>query len=208
MSKSELTASKEGQDEAGHDSVFDFLYHDSRRIASFLSQFDVNGHLTILTQGESVTKGSKRSKKFAIGADAPFIPGGKLEFEIGPSESGAASLERVYDPFWANARQFLDVLTERDMIQRDISAARIGQFVLATGCRSIQDLAMFKEAWKTPSIQRQLKGAATSGQKVANMTAAQKAAVKEQQDNTEMFIDMIQIMPHSVHARMQIKDND
>lgn len=197
-----MTVSQAAQGAAEHNSVFDFLYHDSRRIASFLSQFDNNGLLTGITQGESVAKGAKRSKKVSIGGDVPIMGGGSLEFEIGPGETGSQSLERAYDPFWANARQFLDVLTERNMIQRDISAANIGQFILATGYLSIRDLAMFKEAWKLQSIQRKVKAGNGGSQKAANFTAAQKAAVREEQENTSLFLDMIQIMPHAVHAQL------
>lgn len=202
MSKNEVTASAAAQDEAEPDSVYDFLYHDSRRIASFLSQFDENGLLTGLTQGDSVSKGAKRSKKIGLGGDVALLGGGKVEFEVGPGEVGSQTLERVYDPFWTNARLFLDVLTERNMIQRDLDAANIGQFVLATGYLSIQDLAMFKEAWKAPSVQRMVKKGTLAGKKTGNMTAAQKAAAQEQKDNTELFLDLIQVMPHSVHARM------
>ncbi|MFM9977860.1 MAG: hypothetical protein ACKVOP_07440 [Sphingomonadaceae bacterium] len=201
MSKSEVTVSPAEQGVAEQDSVFDFLYHDSRRIASFLSQFDNNGHLTGITQGESVAKGAKRSKKIGLSGNSPF-GGGGLEFEIGPGETGAQSLERAYDPFWTNARLFLDVLTERSMIQRDIGAANIGQFVLASGFLSIQDLAMFKDAWRLPSIQRKVKAGATGGKKAGNMTTVQKAELREQQENTDMLLDMMQILPHSVHARM------
>ena len=202
MSKSEKTALSVEQGEAAPDSVFDFLYHDSRRIASFLSQFDNNGLLTGVTQGDSITKDAKRGKKIGIGGDVALFGGGNIEFEVSPGESGSQTLERVYDPFWANAREFLDALTERNLVQRDISEANIGQFVLATGFLSVQDLAMFKEAWKAPSIQKKVKGGATNGKKFANMTAAEKSAVREQQENTDLFLDMIQIMPHSVHARM------
>jgi hypothetical protein len=202
MSSKDVTASNEEQDEAAPDSVYDFLYHDSRRIASFLSQFDNNGLLTGLTQGDSVSKGAKRSKKIGIGGDVPIIGGGNIEFELGPGEVGSQTLERVYDPFWTNARLFLDVLTERNMIHRDLDAANIGQFVLATGYLSIQDLAMFKEAWKAPSVQRMVKGGTLAGKKTGNMTAAQKAEAREQQANTDLFLDMIQVMPHSVHARL------
>ncbi len=202
MSKSEVKVFPTAQGAVEHDSVYDFLYHDSRRIASFLSQFDANGHLTSLTQGEGVTKDAKRSKKFGIGAQVPILGGGNVDFEVGPGESGSQSLERVYDPFWTNACHFLDVLTEREMIQRDISQAAIGQFVIATGYLRIQDLAMFKDAWKAPSIQRKIKSGNGGGQKMAHMTAAQKASAKEEQENTDMFLDMIQIMPHSVHARL------
>jgi hypothetical protein len=206
MSKREVTVSPAAQGEAEHDSVFDFLYHDSRRIASFLSQFDNNGLLTGITQGDSVTKGTKRSKKVTLGGDVALFGGGSLGIEVGPGEAGSQTLERAYDPFWANARQFLDVLTERNMIQRDISSASIGQFVLATGYLSIRDLAMFKEAWKMQSIQRKVKAGNGGNQKTGNMTAAQKAAAREEQENTTLFLDMIQIMPHAVHAQLITSD--
>ncbi len=93
MSKKGEIVSAEEQGEAAPDSVFDFLYHDSRRIASFLSQFDANGLLTGLTQGEGVAKGARRSKKFGFGAQAPLLGGGNLEFEIGPGETGAQTRE-------------------------------------------------------------------------------------------------------------------
>jgi len=202
MSKSVVTASNEEQGEAAPDSVFDFLYHDSRRIASFLSQFDANGLLTGLTQGESVAKGAKRSKRIGFGADVPLVGGGNLELEIGPGEVGSQTLERVYDPIWANARAFLDFLEERKLIRRDLDEASIGQFVLVTGYLSIQDLGMFKDAWKLQSIQRKVKAGAGGGKKTANMTATQKAEAREEQENADLLLDMLQIMPHSVHARL------
>ncbi|WP_239807169.1 DUF6414 family protein [Croceicoccus hydrothermalis] len=201
MSTKGAIASAEAQEEAEIASVFDFLYHDSRRIASYLSQFDSSGLLNEVTQSEGVAKGSKRGKRFGIGGNTP-LGGGNVELEIGPGESGSESMTRVYDPYWANALQFLDVLDERNMIQRNVDKAHIGQFVLTKGYLSIQDLAMMREAWKAPSIQRKIKGNVPNGRKSPSMTAAQKAAAKEQQENTELFLDMIQLMPHSVYARL------
>jgi len=201
MSKSVEKVSNEEQGGAEPDSVFDFLYHDGRRIASFLSQFDKNGLLTGLTQGDSLSKGAKRSKKIGIGGDVALIGGGKVELEVGPGEVGSQTMERVYDPFWANARLFLDVLTERNMLQRDLRAADIGQFVLAKGWLTVLDLAMFKDAWKLPTIQRKVKEGAYAKPK-STMTSAQKAELKEQKENADMMLEMIQIMPHSVHASM------
>lgn len=201
MSKNAVTVSKEERGEAESASVFDFLYHDSRRVASYLSQFDNSGLLTGVTQSESASKGSKRGKRVGFGGTTP-LGGGNIELEIGPGEAGSESLVRVYDPYWANALQFLDVLEERGMIQRDLDEANIGQFVLVSGHLSIQDLGMMKEAWKAPSIQRKVKGGVGAGKKMANMTAAQKATLREEEENTQLFLDMIQIMPHSVHAHM------
>jgi hypothetical protein len=208
MSKSAGKVLKKEPEEAEPDSVFDFLYHDNRRIASFLSQFDNNGLLTGLTQGEGVTKGAKRSKRFGIGANAPVLGGGNVDFEIGPGETGTETLERVYDPYWANARQFLDVLAERSLLQRDINAASIGQFILITGFLSIQDLSALKEAWKLPSIQRTIKSGVAGGKRQGSMTAAQKNAVREELNNTELFLEFIQILPHSVHARLLSEVNE
>jgi phage gp16-like protein len=53
--KSEKT-STEGLDRPERDSVNDFLYNDARRIASFLSQFDKDGHLTALVRTQGITE--------------------------------------------------------------------------------------------------------------------------------------------------------
>lgn len=202
MSKRGEIASAGEHDAAEADSVFDFLYHDSRRIASYLSQFDNSGLLTGVTQSEGVTKGSKRGKRIGLGGNAPLIGGGNIELEIGPGEAGSESMVRVYDPYWANALQFLDVLHERNMIQRDLDSATIGQFVLASGYLSIQDLGMMKEAWKAPSLQRKMKSGFGSGKKQSQMTAAERAAAQEEKENADLFLELIQLMPHTVHARL------
>lgn len=71
MSKNDVTASQEEQGEAGPDSVFDFLYHDSRRIGSFLSQFDNNGLLTAINQGESASRNARREAPLVV--IPPFV---------------------------------------------------------------------------------------------------------------------------------------
>jgi hypothetical protein len=61
---------------------------------------------------------------------------------------------------------------------------------------------MFKDAWKLPTVQRKVREGAAPTKKVSQMTAAEKQAHQEQKDNTDMMLEMIQIMPHSVHATM------
>jgi len=208
MSRNVEEVSEEGPDALENTSVYDFMYHDARRIASFLSQFDNNGHLTGIKQNESVAKGSTRSKSFGINANLPLIGGGGVTGLIGPGETGREGVERVYDPIWANALEFLDALTSRDMIRREIDEANIGQFVLVSGFLNIQDLSMLKDAWKLPSIQKIVKNGATSGKKQTSMTAAEKKEAAELQNNIDMFFEMIQIMPHSVHARILTGDEN
>lgn len=210
MSKKDVTASQGGPDEAEADSVFDFLYHDSRRIASFLSQFDENGLLTGLTQGEGVTKGARRGKRIGIGAQAPILGGGNLEFEIGPGEAGSQTMERVYDPFWTHARLFLDVLTERNMIQRDITSARMGQFVLITGSLIVADMAPFRDLWKSDLVKRYIIESTKSDddELPAEQNRQQKRraergkAVPAAPTEADLVLEMLPYLPHSSHIHI------
>lgn len=71
MSKKGEAASAKEQGEPAIDSVFDFLYHDSRRIGSFLSQFDESGLLTGITpEGRH----EARRMKAGIGVDNWKLP--------------------------------------------------------------------------------------------------------------------------------------
>jgi hypothetical protein len=192
----------------GQNSVFDFFYHDSLRIASFLAQFNKIGLLTGLTQGESSVKNSKRSKKIGVGADLPIIGGGKLEFEVGPDEAGSSNSQHSYDPFWANARKFIDVVTERNLINEDITNCSLGQFVFAKGFLSIKDITMLKEAWKFPSVRKLMQAGASTGKKKSLMSKAEKEAQKAHDDTMNTLLDLLQIFPHSVHAQMITSDED
>ena len=213
MSTKEVTVSEEGQGEVENASVYDILYHDDVRIASFLSQFDNNGLLTGLTAGDSVVKGQKRGKKFGLGGSSP-VGGGNLSFELGPGEAGSESLQRVYDPYWANALQFLDVLHARNLIQREVNQARIGQFILATGSLILSDLNTLKALWELPSIRKSMINAAVEAAKneeeeqepqnrqerrKRNAQNRNKRAPKEPEIPEEMAIAM-EALPHMPHG--------
>lgn len=157
MSKSELQVSQKAQGEQEADSVFDFLYHDSRRVGSLLSQFDANGLLKGVTQSDGVKKGTRRGYKFGLGGNLPSLGGANFDLERGPAEEGASSTELSYDPFWANAREFLDAITARDMLHRELSQAGIGQIVLISGRIVLFDVATLRPAWNLPSIKAKIR---------------------------------------------------
>jgi hypothetical protein len=207
MSKSNSPISRQEDETSNGPSVLDFLYHDSRRIGSFLAQFEGDGHLQQLTRTKNGSKGKRDSSsheaKGNIGVAAGTVKGG-----VETTAEMQEGLARVFDPYWSNARAFLDYLNEAGLLNSDIKSANIGQFVIATGFLSIQDLAMFKEAWKMNAIQRKLRGEVSSGKKVANMTAAEKALEREQRENTDLLLEMLQILPHTVHARMLAGHDD
>ena len=206
MPKNTTRTSVAADADSGALSVLDFLYHDSRRVGSFLAQFEV-GHLQQLTQTKDGSRGkvetSEAEAKGSVG-----IAGGSYKGSTARSVDIAEGYSRVFDPHWANASAFLNYLSENDLIQRDISASRMGEFVLAKGYLSVLDLVMFKEAWKLPSLQRMIRAGTGANQHTRNLTSAQKAAAKEQKDNSEMVLDLIQIMPHAVHASLITSDDN
>jgi len=205
MSRKGAKASKKEPDEHQSVSVYDFLYHDSRRIGSFLAQFDEAGHLQRVTQSESTAKGTRRSWSLAAGGGVADLAQGNLSVERGPAEAGAESLERVYDPLWSNALTLLDYLETQEMINRDISKARIGQFVLAQGNLSILDLTLIKSMWSLPSIKAQIaQGARGAGSPGGNRAERRRASKHPSSDesltNAQLLTEIMSIMPHAVQA--------
>src|SRR6266403_357495 len=125
MSKTDETASGAEQDDQSTDSVYDFLYHDARRIGSFLAQFDNFGHLLQVTASDTASTDIKRglSLKLSGSLPVPYSPEGAeggITLGVDPSQSGSEGQTRVYDPLWTNALALLDYLDERGLIQRDL----------------------------------------------------------------------------------------
>lgn len=131
------------RDQKKDDSVFDFLYIDSRRIALFLSQFDKYGHLKTLTR--SVGENSKSGGGF----DLKVV---KADY----SEGEDSSLKKEYDAQWVAPLSFLDHVQQRDMLERDISKAGIGSLVLASGALSVRDLRLVMNIMALPAMKQNL----------------------------------------------------
>lgn len=158
MSKNAKKVSDAGQGDRKGDSVYDFLYCDSRRIGSFLAQFDASGHLQQVTQRESVSKGNKRGMSLKLGGGASYLGTGgtgEVAFERGPGETGSEESELVFDPLWTNALTFLDYLDDRDIIAPDIVSAGIGRFVLFTGALMVLDTAFQQRLYQLPAVRKQ-----------------------------------------------------
>lgn len=203
MPKSTSGTSKGADERLSNDhSVYDYLYYDSRRIGSYLSQFDPDGHLQLITRGKTGSRGKKDTSTREGKGGIPGVAEGGYTGSTETAVDMSHGYERVFDPMWVNARTFLDHLSENDLIQRDLSAAIPGQFVLATGFLNVLDLMMMKEAWKLPGIQRAVKAGIIQSGGPKPITAAQKAAEKERRDNADAIFEMLQIMPHSIHATL------
>jgi hypothetical protein len=197
-------------------SVYDFLYHDSRRVGSFLAQLDQNGLLTEVRHSEHASRGSRRGFSLNAGASTPITGGGNIGLEITPKEGGGEALERVYDPFWANARELLDALTANNMIRRDVATAPLGSMVLVSGALNIIDLGMMKDAWKVDEIKRTALAGGTAEQVAAEQGNRDNRRSHQSQNRhrpkdgppteSELTIAFLQLLPHSLTALLHGKD--
>jgi len=212
LSKSDLPQKNEGDDlspqqaDQRANSVFDFLYHDHRRIASFLAQFETYGVLQQVKALEAVSTSESQRNALSTGLNiAVGKAGTEKDVTTGSQESDSA--ERTYDPLWTNARTFLNYLHERNMIVRDLTQARIGQFVLVTGSLAAFDLGVLKEAWKLPGIKDVvMRGAAqqqAADQPPPRSSAERKRAKyarPELPEGTEAGFELMKLLPHTVQA--------
>jgi len=219
MSKSDETVSAEGRGGQNTDSVFDFLYHDTRRVGSFLAQFDRFGHLQQISAKENASKGGKGGYSFKVAGNLPALPGstegteGSLTFSRDPSEGGSEGQERVYDPLWTNALTLLDYLDERGLIHRDVITGRVGQFVIASGKLSILNMGMLPKIWESGAIRdmavRQWVETAKIQWAANPVNAAlrgsernrlENACVKAATEGAKAGMDVIPSLPHSAQC--------
>lgn len=218
MSEELKTKSKKAPVEQTTSSAYDFIYHDVRRIASFLAQFDPSGHLTQLSQGKSANRSSSETSD--IGARGG-VPGFARLDSTNSSTVGKFvehDVSRVYDPTWANAREFLNLLHTKDLIERNLATAGIGQFVLLKGTLSVYDLDLVGKMWSLKSVQKMMGNGVPQ---IPNMSKAQKndplmkqvlqAAHKQKTDFEQglaLFSELAPHLPHTVQAMVKDGPDD
>ena len=134
-------------------SVYDFLYHDARRIASFLAQFETYGVLQQVKATEVAARTESAKHGLTTGLSVAIARAGTAQ-DVTTGSEERDSAERTYDPLWTNARTLLNYLADREMIVRDLSQAQIGQFVLVTGNLAAFDLGIFEGGVEASCRQR------------------------------------------------------
>lgn len=202
VQKSGVTNSEAESPDHGRTSVYDFLYHDSQRIASFLAQFETYGVLQNVKASESVGQASTSKATLVGEAGIPLTLKGSITTDGSVVDDERDSAERTYDPLWTNARLFLDYLEERELIQRDLTTARIGEFVLVTGGLAVFDLSILKQMWSIPAIKKLIMQGMKPDKSLQNRSAGNKApgAHLKQQEENEATLALVQLLPHPVQA--------
>lgn len=193
--------SSEAQDPPENGSVYDFLYHDARRIGSFLGQFNPDGHLQGL-QTHAVTGRNRASKTAGSGTGGvPLVASGTASHEQGEGQHWDRGAQRTYDPLWANARAFLDYLAGADLIEREASKAAIGQFILVSGRVFVIDTGMIKSLTTGPLFRKSIHSS-------TNSRSDSRRSRAEAPNGTDLGIEMVGSMPSTVQARVATNTND
>lgn len=187
-------------------SIFDYLYIDHVRIASYLGQLSDHGHLQSTVVADS-TK-STTASKFAAGVSAL----GEFRLEFGNDIGSETSAARSYDTLWINARSVLDVLDEEGLIERDLKNASLGRIVVVSGALSICDLRVLRPMW-APMVslmgdrievpeqfqnRRERRAAQRKAQKVAPPPAD-----RSKETFLEVMSNFLGGMPHAVQGTLE-----
>lgn len=206
-SPNDESGSEQQRQSQKRNSVFDFLYHDARRVASFLAQFEGYGALTNVKSMEAVARATTTKGQIEAGGGVPLIAQGKAVIDRSNLSEERDSAERTFDPLWANAIRFMDFAEERGLIKRDIETARIGQIVLIKGDLALFDFSVIRKAWDLEAIRRMIKSQAQNGQQHGGNRADRRRQGHLRADETpteaELSIDMMTIVPHLVQASVK-----
>jgi len=209
MTESEKDAKASG---AGHgdqrkDSVFDFLYHDTGRVESFLAQLDESGsgYMSGITLTESSASSKRRNSRMSAKGSIGVLEG-KWERGKSPVEEESESSARTYDPLWINALSLLDHLYEHELLSRDDHSLRIGQFVLLSGTIRMVNMKVLAKVWDMPVFKRIVYGAddqpLNRAQRRSGARPSNQQSRPSDQDHTELGMSILKDMPHSVQAYM------
>jgi len=132
------------------------------------------------------------------------------------SLAASEGLTRVFDPYWSNARAFLNYLSENDLLQLDITKATMGQFVEVTGSLIIADNAMFRFMWENPSIRSFMKNQFLAATEAAQQQQQQPQPNRQErrkqghvakpkseaEQQADLVLELIPHMPHSGHIHI------
>lgn len=213
MSKKDEKASEKARVAPESVSVFDFIYCDSRRIASFLAQFDDFGVLDKIVNRESTTRASKRGWTATVGGGGSLMgtgAQGNASFGVTTEAGGSETSERFYDPLWTNARALLDYLHEHGLLNEDMDKATLGQFVLVKGSVILLDLGLLRGAWEKPPIQKLMKAGIESGLHPAASRQERRAQTakgkSEASTETDAIIALLSLLPHTLQVRLVSSD--
>lgn len=186
--------------------VYDFLYFDTERIASFLAQLNDLGQLQSISNNENKkeNKSSTTAGEGKVGAG--FFNAG-LEVNQTKSSEENKTLNTVYDARWLNALNFLNIAEQKKLINNDIKTSAIGQLVLFSGNVFIYDSSIASGIMTNEKIKRQvLRDSLVSNQREKRKNNAIEAMGSDNMSGLEFGIEVSNAIPTSIQFCMRNGD--
>lgn len=211
MSQTSMPTSNEGDGAPESASnALDFLYHDVRRVQSFLAQFREEGHPSQLRRTSTTGKGSSTRYTASASGEVPFIAKGGGSAERSSSKEGRSSLEEVIDPFWSNAREFLETVQGEGLL-KDGLEARIGNLIRCTGTLILIDLGFIQRIVQVKELKdilrkREVAGAISRIDRTSltksDLARQEAAARKNAEEVFGQNVNLLQVISNSTHCHL------
>jgi hypothetical protein len=178
------------------DYLYDFIYADTRRISSYLSQIDPSGVITAI--------------KEVVGESDNINTAGQLSVKVFRAtlkgfSGNSQSLERQFDATPTLPWTLLHHLDEQSYLGKDLKNTPIGRIVSLKGSLRIVDLRLMKDVWKPNAdvIRLQREAFLKSQKKEGALTNARH---KEEEENLKKAMEyefaitaMIEKLPHTAN---------
>lgn len=159
------------------DCIYDFIYLDTKRLASFLAQLDDDGILLSMKKTKHLEEETKTLGSLGINM------GTRTSMEN--NETFSKQLEKHYDSSSTALYSAIDRLDELGFIKKSISDTAIGQMLLCSGTISFQDIRMMRNLWEP----------------MMKMVAAQETNPKQRNIKTkeaEQIKSILSALPHAL----------
>jgi hypothetical protein len=199
-------------------SVYDFLYHDARRVASFLAQLNPSGHVQAVKRSTESSSSTQHEGGLNATASA-LVAKATLDYALHNTRSSRDNLELTIDPTWTNAVDLLNLLADRGCIIPDLVNAGSGAIVVVTGRVLLIDTEYAKPALSTTDIKAHVlssiaqkmveerQGLKLYGDKDFNQLAGTPRKKRAERD-ARLTLELLHGLPRTVHMRVRTDPGD
>lgn len=174
------------QDSQNTKYLFDFLYLDRDKLASYSAQLFENGSLTSIKSVSSI-QNQVASK---MHAGLPKIFGAEEHEQASTNES----LERSFDAAWSLPLNVINALDANELINRDITKTTYGQLVMIKGTIQIIDLRLLQGLWD--GMVKMMVG------DLPTSTSAQRKKKQDSEAEARNIVSMISKLPHTLQFKV------
>ncbi|WP_298376349.1 hypothetical protein [Azospirillum sp.] len=188
------------QDLPNINSIYDFIYIDSKRIASYISQLDPNGFATGLKSSASAS-----SVLGAGGKADVYVTSGS----INTSKTKTEGVERHFDTSLTLPITVMDRLDELGFIYRDVKQTPIGHIFLAKGYMQMFDIRMMQEMWggvldlfrlqeRAQALEQEAQNLNRNGRKNIRKYEGKTVLPQNELDQGKIIAELLKKIPHSL----------